>query len=359
MEKKYIKYLILSLIIVVICIGALNYIVDPLMYYQRYQRVFPVLYTEDPRYLIPGLIKNSKGHNAVIIGSSMVENFLPSQVHELFNEKTIKLSINGATLLEQSYVLSHYLDAHPNSKIIIWGMDTVSIDKDSENITTQEYSYPFFLYDDSTINLQYLLNYEVTVHSFQTIANNLLGIGFLMKTRDLDQINTWPGNTQTGCKKVFEHYRDTSRRYSDVLVQNFNNKNAIANLKRIVDLAERRRDVQFYFFLTPYSIVRYIYEVEHNGLERLLQARNFFAYKTKEISNIKIIDLQASEDIISNLDYYKDMNHYNRTIKNTILKNIVDGNFDGYESILENTEKLRALIGKYDFEKLKKCEFQL
>lgn len=353
--SKYIKYLLLSEIIVIICIIALNFTVDPLLYYRREQRVFPILYTEEPRHLIPGIIKNSIGSNAVIIGSSMVENFLASQVSEILNEKTVKLSISGATLLEQTYVLSKYLDAHPNTKIIIWGIDTVYIDKDPENITNQEYAYPYFLYDDSNFNLRYLLNYEIMVHSFQTIANNLFGIRFFMKTRDLDQIGTWPSDTQTGCRAVIEHYRNILRQYSDVPAQTFSDKDANVNLKRIVDLTERKKDTQFYFFFPPYSIVRYFSEVERNGLERVLEARKLFADKTKTKSNIKIVDLQASEDIIANLDNYKDMNHYNKTISNIILKRITDKNFDGYESILKNTEKLRLLLERFNFEKIKKC----
>lgn len=354
--SKYIKYLLLSQITVLIIIMTLNYTVDPLLYYRREQRVFPILYTEEQRHLIPGIIKNSADSNAVIIGTSMVENFLASQASKLLNEKTLKLSINGATLLEQSYVLSEYLDAHPDAKIVIWGLDTVYIDKDPEKIIEQEYSFPYFLYDDTNINLKYLLNYEVTVHSFQTIANNLLGIRFPMKTRNLDQISTWPSETQTGCKKVIEHYRSTSRRYTDVPVQHFNYKNAETNLNRIIDLTERRKDARFYFFFPPYSIVRYFYEAERDGLERVLQARNLFADKTKTKSNIKIIDLQASEDIIADLDYYKDMNHYDKTIINTMLKRIKDKSFDGYEAILKNTEKLRLLAKTVDFEKIKKCE---
>lgn len=357
LSKKYIKYLLLSQLIVIICITVLNYTVDPLLYYRREQRVLPILYTEEQRHLIPGLIKNSPDNNAVIIGSSMVENFMASQVSELLNEKAVKLAINGATLFEQTYVLSKYLDAHPSAKTIIWGLDIVYLDKNPEIFTEQEYSYPYFLYDDYNINLKYLLNYEVTVHSVQTIANGLLGLRFPLKTRNLDQISIWPRNTQTGCKKVIEHYISTSRRYSDTPHQNSTSrKNEETNLKRILDLTKRKRNARFYFFFPPYSIVRYLYEAEHNGLERLFEARNLFAELTKGEDNIKIIDLQASEDIIGNLDYYKDMNHYNRLITNTILNKITANNFEGYESILKNTDKLRLLLKIFDFEKIKGCE---
>jgi hypothetical protein len=361
MEKKYIKYLILCQIIAAILIASLNYIVDPLLYYQRDKRVFPILYTEEQRDLIPGLIKNSRDHNAAIIGTSLAENFRASQVSALFHEKTVKLTINGATFLEQCYVLSKYLNAHPNAKIVIWDIDTAYIDKDPEDFInrefiTEDFKYPFYLYNNNTLNFQYLLNYKVTLHSFQTVANDFLGIKFISKTRDLDRIHTWPRFIQTGCEHVMDNYNKFSVRYSDLLDQVYNKINAIANLNKITDITQRYKNVQFYMLLPPYSIVRYKFEVEHNGLERLLESRNLFAEKTRGISNIKIIDLQASEDIISNLDYYKDMSHYNGTVVDIILNNIVKENSSGYESILENTKKLRKLVETFDFGKVRKCE---
>jgi hypothetical protein len=363
MENKYIKYLIFSLVIVITCIGVLNYIVDPLLYYQKVKRAFSPLYTEEQRFLIPGLIKNFPDHNAVIIGTSMAGIFRASEVSDLLKEKTIKLTINGATLLEQTYVLSRYLDAHPAAKTIIWIIDPMYIDIDPEIFTIRPYNYPFYLYDESKVNLQYLLNYSVTIHSIQTITSNLLGIKFYMKTNNLDEIHTWPLDTPVGCKQIMENYKKMSGQHVEVLdpilvpLTVFNKTNAAANLNKLLHLAESKKNVQFYLLLPPYSIVRYLFENEHNGLERILEARNFFADKTKEISNVKIIDLQAAEDIITNLDIYIDMIHHNRTITSRIIKNIVDENFDGYESILENSDKLRSLVGKYDFDELKKCQF--
>jgi hypothetical protein len=356
MQKKYIKYLVLSLVILVTCVGVLNYIVDPLLYYQRDKRPLPVLYTEELRYLIPGLIKNSRESRAAIIGTSMAGNFLTSEVSALLNEKTIKLTLDGATLFEQLFALSQYLDYHPDAKIIIWGIDTVYIDDDPEAITRQEYVYPYFLYENNNLNLKYLLNYTVTVHSLQTIASDLLGMKFFMKTLNLDKIHTWPENTQTGCNEVIKHYEMISSDHLNLIIKVFNKDNAIVNLNKIVALAKKNKDVRFYLFLPPYSIVRYLFEDEYNGLEKIIEARNLFADRTKGISNIEIIDLQAEENIISNLNYYKDVNHYNSTINKVILTNILEGKFNGYESIIENSEKLMLLVRKYNFEKIKKCE---
>lgn len=361
-EKKYIRYLILSLIIVITCTVVLNYIVDPLLYYKRADRIFPVLYSEELKYQIPGLIKNFPDHNTAIIGTSMAGIFLASEVSSALNEKTIKLTSPGATLREQSYVLSRYLKTHPDAKTIIWVADPMIFDNDPELFTIRPYSYPFFLYDNSNVNLKYLLSYKVTVHSLQTIANYLFGIGFYMKTSNLDELHTLPLNTPSGCNRVIENYTQLSTK--DFKVQDpiivplpvFNRINAAANLNRILELAETNKDVQFYVFLPPYSIVRYLFEDENNGLERLLEARNFIADKTKGTGNIKIIDWQADEDIITNLDLYTDMIHHVKTINDRIIRNIIDGNFDGYESVLANTEKLRSIVRRYDFEKIKKCE---
>ncbi len=361
MAIKYIKYLVLSLLIVITCIVALNYIVDPLLYYKRANRAFQTLYSDELRYQIPGLIKNYQDHNTAIVGTSLAGNFLASEVSKQLNSKTVKLTVNGATIVEQSYIVSQYLDAHPNAKAVIWGIDNVYLDYDPERFTIREYKYPFFLYDDSIVNYKYLLNYEVTVQSLQTIANNLLGANFYMKTRDLDTIHTWPTDTPVGCKQVIKNHDELHGKQFKVFDPSltpselFNIENAAANMEGIVDIAKKRKDVQFYLFLPPYSIVRYLFEDEYNGLERILKARDLFAEKTRENNNIKIIDLQASEDIIGNLNYYMDMIHHIRKINRLIIDNIVNGNFSDYGSILENTEKLRSMVSRYDLEKIREC----
>ncbi len=354
MEKKYIHYLIISLLLVILCTGTLNYTVDPVLYYHRNKRAFHVLYTEELRYLIPGLIKNYTDYNAVIVGSSMSGNFIASEVSRTLNEKTLKLALDGATLFEQHYVLSKYLDYHPNAQIVIWGIDLAYVSDPPIITINKDYSYPFFLYDDNIINFKYLIDYDVTVHSFQTIANNLLGLNFFMKTRDIDRIQTW--DTPTGCKGVINNYKSISTDHLDEVERDFDNKNAEVNLNKIVELIKRKKDVQFYIFLPPYSVMRYYIYYEHNTLDLLLKARNFIAEKMNGIRNVKIIDLQASPDIITNLDYYRDTGHYNRIINNIILKKIVDGDFTSYESILENTVKLKSLIIAFDSKKAIKCE---
>ncbi|MEW6599776.1 MAG: hypothetical protein AB1499_02285 [Nitrospirota bacterium] len=283
MEKNYIKYLLISLLIVVLLTGALNYLVDPLLYYQRDKRPFPVLYTEDQRFLIPGLIKNSRSMNTAIIGTSMAGIFRASDVSALLNEKTVKLTVNGATLLEQSYILSRYFDTHPDAKRIIWVIDPMYVDLDPELFTIRSYNYPFFLYDHNKLNLKYLINYAVTTHSIQTIINGFSGIKFYMKTTNLDDIHTWPLDTKTGCKQIMENYNKMSSQHFEVLdpilvpLTNFNELNASINLNRISELAERRKDIQIDLILPPYSIVRYLFENEKKGLNRILDARNALA----------------------------------------------------------------------------------
>lgn len=361
MEKKYITYLIVSLIIIIIFIGTMNYIVDPLLYYQRADRFFRVLYSQEQRDQIPGIIKNSEGHNAAIIGTSIAGNYIASEAGRVLNENTLKLTVNGATFSEQSYILSKYLDAHPDAKVILWAVDPFYIDVDPKLFTIREYNYPFFLYEDSAINLQYLLGYNVTIHSLQTMANNLFGIKFLMKTGDIDELHTWPQDTPLGCKPVTANYDELAGKEFKVVdpsitpLPDFNRANAAANLEKITSLAKNNNNIKFYLYLPPYSIVRLLFEQEGRGLERILEARDFFAERTEGISNITILDFQASEDIISNLDNYMDMLHHNRKINRLILSNIAGGNFDDYGSVLENTVKLRAMITRYDLDKIREC----
>ncbi len=357
MGKKYFKYLIIAQLIVLIFFGTLNYIVDPLRYYSRKNRLFSPLYTLDQRYLIPGVIKNSPNYNAVIIGTSMTAPFIASKVSAILNTNTIKLIVNGATLFEQHFILSKYLQSHPNAKIVIWGVDPPYLSYDAVMTTQKDYIYPLFLYDTTQINYKYLFNYYVTKHSLQTIAANFFNIRFDKTTFDLDKIYTWDaGGSIAECKKIIaSHQALLSKGNYYIFKEDFNIGNAEINLNNIIELAMDRQDVQFFIFFPPYSILRYnLYK--HLSLENLLMPRDFIAKKTKGIPNIHIIDLQASPDIISNLRNYADGSHFQTAVTYIILKYIVDGNFTDYNSILKNTEKLELMVKEFDFETAKMCE---
>lgn len=359
MGKKYFKYLIIAQLIVLIFFGTLNYIVDPRLYYSRDNRLFSPLYTLIQRHLIPGVIKNSPNNNAVIIGTSLTAPFIASKVSAILNTNAIKLTVNGATLFEQHFILSKYLQSHPNAKIVIWGVDPPYLSRDAVMTTQKDYIYPFFLYDTTQINYKYLFNYDVTKHSLQTIAANFFNIRFAKTTFDLDKIGTWNVSGQiAGCKKVTGNYQGalSAGNIYNLITEDFNIGNAEINLNNIIELAMARQDVQFFIFFPPYSILRYYLYNEHQSLGKLLMPRDFIAKKTKGIPNINILDLQASPDIISNLDYYADINHYNPAVADIILKYIVNGNFTDYNSILKNTEKLELMVKEFDFETAKRCE---
>ncbi|MDH4028789.1 MAG: hypothetical protein OEU95_08160, partial [Nitrospirota bacterium] len=342
-------------------VGTLNYIVDPLLYYQRAKRVFPVLYSQEQREQVPGIIKNSKSHNAAIMGTSLAGNYLVSEVSDALNEKTVKLTVNGATFSEQSFILSRYLETHPDAKIVIWAVDTFYIDVAPGQFTIREYDYPFYLYESIILNPRYLLGYNVTIHSIQTIANDLFGINSPMKTQDIDRLHTWPEGTPLGCKPVIANYDDLAGRDFKVVdpsltpLPEFNEANAAANMEKITALARDNSRVKFYIYLPPYSIVRFLFEKQGQGLERLMKARDFFAKKTEGINNISILDFQASEEIITDLNNYMDMLHHNRKINRLIIDVIVNGNFSDYGSVIENTEKLRKIVNGQGIEKIRKC----
>ncbi|MBL7050178.1 MAG: hypothetical protein ISR96_11750 [Nitrospira sp.] len=318
---------------------------------------------------MPGLIKNSPDIDTTIIGTSMAGVMRSSEASEILNKKTIKLTINGETLFGQMHVLSNFLDKNQSANTVIWGLDPFYVDFRPDGFE-QEYDYPFFLYDETTLNLKYLVNYEVTVHSLQTIASALLGMKFPGKTRNLDDIHTSPFIRPPGCKTVMANFNGFAKMNSRGLerhnikefnpavnpVTMFDQKNAKINLINIVTLAESRKDVQFYIYFPPYSIVRYFFEEEYDGLDRIFQAREFFAKATKDISNIKLIDLQASAEIITNLADYFDMTHHTEIVNKQILNAIKYKQFAGYEDVLENSQRLRELIKSSDFKEIRKCE---
>ena len=96
-------YLFFSILVFIIgSIGLINYIMDPFQIFRKHDHGFD----SNQRYQNVGLINSylnsSDGYNSIIIGTSVTENFIPSEVENLLGwGKVLKLSASGASLFTQ------------------------------------------------------------------------------------------------------------------------------------------------------------------------------------------------------------------------------------------------------------------
>jgi hypothetical protein len=314
-----------------------NFSVDPLQYY-RYKDEKNVYWSEQ-RWQLPGLAKNYK-FNTFILGTSMTENFVPSEVDDIFpNAKTIKLSIAGSSIYEQNHV-AQIAFKHNKIKNVIWGIDYTALSK--EDYVKEE--FPSFLYDNNSFNdIKYLLNSTTTKYSFISLLYNispklaqissaLVSFNDIPQS-DLDSLYYW-GDLYTYSKEsVIDNYYSRlkdDRNNKNHLINIYNIKKLQRNIdENILPIVQDNPETQFYLYYPPYSILMHkrFYEVDPSLVDNIIQSREYLYSKLSMYPNVKLYDFTVDKEITFNLNNYKDTMHHSPSINKYILKSIDNNRF--------------------------------
>jgi hypothetical protein len=122
-------------------------------------------------------------------------------------------------------------------------------------------------------------------------------------------------------------------------------------LQNIITEAKKNPDIQFYYFVPPYSAVWWDQEVRTGNLERQIAALEMAAELLMEVENIRLFSFAELFEMTEDLDNYKDSLHYSPEINSFILKSMKN---EEYMLTDENYEKYWQDIQDYyltfDFE---------
>ena len=167
-------------------------VVDP--YFHYHAPIDGVEYQiHNQRYQNDGILRNFE-YDSIITGTAMTENFSASQWDELFDAKTVKVSLSGSYLKESADRLDRAFLSNDQIKYVVRSLDLYALTADKDSIS--DYNYPNYLYDDNIFNdVKYLLNKSV-------FANEILPIIYNTKhnieTPDFDQAFSWTNKYEYG-----------------------------------------------------------------------------------------------------------------------------------------------------------------
>lgn len=314
-SKKWFVILLSLTLAAVIAFGGLTYYLDPLLQYGKEPgHLTSREYTE--MYSNPGIAKNYD-YNAVLVGSSMVENTDVSELDELYGCKTIKVPYSGASSYNHKTILDVCYQSSNKIDYVFWSLDEYALTTD---YMTPRYPLPDYLYDyDKTNDLSYLLNLDIFYfYTMKDIFNSVIGNPKIMM-RD----GSWVEDESIYCKEKalasFEYPTEEKESKGELHYQENLNNNLEYNILSLVDA---HPETTFIFYMVPYS-VSYWYMEKQNGL---LDA-DIYNVKTAlgEIltrDNTEVHFFQNEEDIITNLDNYKDYTHFKPEINSWMSKEI-------------------------------------
>ena len=149
--KKWFKDFIVIWVVIIIFIIAVVYIVDPYFHFHKpFSFISYRLYEE--RYINDGISRHFE-YDAIITGTSMAQNFKPSEVNELFGVNCVKETFSGAGYRELSDNLERALRRNKQLKTVIWTMDYNAMYREYDWKRDMDI-YPTYLYDDNPFNVK-------------------------------------------------------------------------------------------------------------------------------------------------------------------------------------------------------------
>ena len=316
MAKKWCSVCIGCFLLILFVVGSITVIVDPYFHYHAplEQLEYPLNHA---RYQNDGIAKHFD-YDAIITGTSMTENFKASECDELFGVHAVKISLSGGFFKEVNDQVSRAIQANPNIKMVLRSLDSYMLieEKDREQDTFQN---PEYLYDNNILNdVKYIFNKDVLLKAvdpvFQYTADG-------QKTTDFDVYCRWNDAYVFSKESVFNSYtRPDKNENSDPFTSEDEEILTENILQNIIAEARKNPEIQFYYFIPPYSVVWWDKLHQTGEMERQIAALERASKMLVEEQNIKLFSFTELFEITENLDNYKDTIHYSEDINSLMLK---------------------------------------
>ncbi len=311
--------------------------VDP---YFHYHSPISSLYYEldNERSQNDGIIKHFE-YDGMIIGTSMAENFKTSEAEELFGGTFIKVPFAGGTYKEQNDNIATAIEYNPNLKTVIRPLDYAYLMDDANRIRDDLGDYPDYLYDKNPFNdVNYIFNkdilFSICLPMFEQSAAGVAG-----GVTSFDEYANWADTAEYGAKVVLGD-RTEYAKPSEIqpFVDEVKQKVKENITQNVVELAEANPDVDFYYYLTPYSIAWWGSQMELGNAQRWIEAEEYAIELMLQCDNIHLYSFNNEFDVTTNLDNYSDECHHGEWINTQILAWIYSGTdeltLDNYEEYI-------------------------
>lgn len=328
-----------ALISGLLLLSALVIFVDPFQVYRLATRYMPPIDNTTQVYANAGIVR-SYDYDGVIVGTSVTENFRPTQLDALFGGRHIKLCTSAGTAYNHALLLDLAFRTHDVSHVF-YGLDVYSfigrLDQTGSDV-------PMYLYDDSLVNdVKYWLNRSV-LGGF--LPRCLRTWGQRQDDSLRDSMYCWAGRDEYGPAMLY------SARFTPpetVLPADRHVNIAKQNLKtHLIPFIEAHPQTRFDIFFPPYSAAEWSNMASKGTLEAMLTLRGVCYDALCAYPNVTVYDFAAREDWVLTIENYKDTLHYGQWINDAIAEAVAagDGAVSSREELDAATDSLRRWAGE-------------
>ena len=334
MKKKTWALLALgSLAAGLLLVCALVIFVDPFQIYRPAALYMPPLDRQTQVYSNAGVVR-SYDYDSAIVGTSVTENFRPTQMDALLGGRFIKLCSSAGTLYNHALLLNLAFETH-DMRRVVYGMDVYSLIAQLDETGTD---MPMYLYDDNPFNdVAYWLNRSVLA-SF--LPRCFRAWGQRQDNSIRDSMYCWAGEDNYGTVALYNAVFDPpqEQKAPDAFVSL-----ATANLQtHLIPFIEQHPQTQFDIFFPPYSAAEWSNMESKGSLDALLTLRGLCWDMLSGYPNVTLYDFSARAEWVLDLSNYKDTLHYGQWINDAITEAIASG--DGMVTDRETLDAASAQL---------------
>lgn len=346
--KKFTIGSILLFLFGAVLIMSITYVIDPYFHYRPPMEGIPY-YMSNTSSVNDGIARQFD-YDMVIVGTCMIQNIKTTQVDELLQTRSIKLTSGSSTFYENRLSLERTFAYNPSVNFVIRDLGLSMLSRESDAVRAA--IEPEYLYDDDAINdINYLLNKEVMLRGLGYTAINLI------QGKDMMSLDEYSSNRdQKRSKEITLSYyiRDEETTEKEALFteedRNIVHDNIMIN---VVDLAKEHPEIEFYCFYPPFSILFYDNLNQINQLAREFEIIEYTTSLLVNEKNITLFSFIELYDVVSDLDNYKDAGHYSGEINDLMIEYMHQGEYIlTEENYKERLAEAREFYMNYDYDSL-------
>lgn len=317
--NKFIKSFLVAFLAITLLVAGLVIFFDPFYHYHKPLSFLKSVLSEK-EYQVPGSLDNYE-YDAVILGSSVAENYNNRWFDENFNCTSIKAIRSYGATYDLIYYLNRAFESH-NLKYVFMNLDPTSVTRECEE-TFESTGAPMYLYDSNPLNdIEYILNKDVL---FKQIPYQIASS--FMRDYDEGESYNWYSSKTFSKDAVFSHYY-RSAEASPLKDKEYYMDNARSNTELIKDIALSHPETTFYIFVPPYSIVWWDSTIDCGETDSYLTAEFYALTELLQIDNIRLFNFQQDLDIVYNLDLYMDSLHFSHNINHLLCDYLKEGKYE-------------------------------
>ena len=316
-------------------------IVDPFEVYHKATLFIPPISNGTQIYSNAGIAKNY-AYDSVVIGSSMTENFCPSQLDSLFGGQFVKLCVNAGSSFNHKQMMDMAFATH-DVRRVLYGVDVEAL---TYFYKTPKCEMPDYLYDDNLFNdVSYWFNKNVLL----TYLPKCLATLGQTDPDHRDTMYSWGDlyayGKEAALAGVAFGVGEVEQGNADAGLSEQTRLNLIHNFLPFV---EEHPGTQFMFFFPPYSAAHWYQFYTQGQMEYYLQQKKALIEALLPYDNVTVYDFQARTDWICDLNHYIDAKHYGPDINDAMAEAIASGEnrvTDGAQ-VEANNNVIRDLVGQ-------------